>query len=384
MICGIVKNMQEIENKKKKETLYNLLLLIATLFLILIILELVFRFIYPVSDTLYNWDEFLGYKHISDKSGKVVISEGISKVSFNKEGFRDINHNIANNGNKTRIVFLGDSFVDALQVNFHDTFFEILQKNLNEKYPGKYEVFNFGMSAFSTAQEYLSYENYASKYNSDYVFLLFFINDPYDSCLPDSTKPTYYIENNVVKIRNFTPRYHSNFEIFISNHLKTLVFLRERYYDFRRMIEAKKTMGNKTGKIEFEKIFLKEYDNQTRECWDITSYFINKLDKEIKSKNWKLIIVIVPHPASIYKEDKKRFLQKDTYLPEKDFDFEKPQEKITKILSDNRITFINLEPFFKKSEKRVYFPIDGHFNKQGHELVSQIIFENLINEEKLK
>lgn len=364
---------------KKREIKIGTVLLLITIILFFIILEVVIRLFFPISDTIWIGDSIIGHKHIPNKSGIFVISEHISKVKFNSEGFRDIDHKIENPNDKYRIAILGDSFVDALEVDFEDSFHQLLQKELNEKYPNKYEIFNFGLYYFSTGQEFLQYQSFVKKYNPDLVVLFVFMNDPYETCLQDDKNPTFYFENNTLKQRPFTPNNYSNIQIFISKYFKSTVFLRKLYYDFKRNLENNQEKQENDGIPSFTKVFLKNYDNQVEECWNLTSYFLRELNQQIKQDKSNLLIFIIPNPVSIYEEDKNKFLSQ-TNLNESSFDFFKPDIIFEQILEKDNISYVNLRWAIQKQKERVYYTEDGHFNIQGHKFVKDKLLETFKNQ----
>ena len=121
----------------------------------------------------------MGCRHIP---GKQVIwrLEGYSDDKLSSVGLRDTEHTIAKEPGVYRIVLLGDSVVEALQVGLNDTFGKVLESLLNQQLSqGKvskikrFEVINFGCSSYSTGQEVLQYEKEAEKYQPDAVVLLY-------------------------------------------------------------------------------------------------------------------------------------------------------------------------------------------------------------------
>jgi len=355
----------------------NLLVLAIAIFIFLVLFEIVIRIFFPVSDVLYVGDDNLGYKHIPNEEGQFVISEHTTKFKINNEGFNDINHNVTNFEGKYRIEMFGDSYVDALTVDKADSFDNLVQKKLNELNPNRYEIFNFGVNSYSTAQEYLTYKNYGEKYKPKEVYLFWFVNDPSDTCGADQNKPTYYLENNEIKMRPFTPKYYSKSELFISQHYKTAVFLRNEYYQIKSE-NLKKTELSENNIRELDKVFLNNYDNQTNDCWNLSMYFIKKLDEETKKDGVKLTVFGIPHPAVIYDEYGQRLIKTETNLEEKDFDFIKPYNLLNEFSESNNITYIDLiQPLRVRSSQNLYYYYDWHFNKNGHEVISQILLNKI-------
>jgi len=106
-------------------------------------------------------------------------------MRFNSAGFRDREWVEAKPPGVKRIAILGDSMVEAMQVPWEFSAAQILERALNEGVAGSqpaqpsatmarsgmHEVLNFGVSNFGTGQCLLAWEQYARKYDPDYVFI---------------------------------------------------------------------------------------------------------------------------------------------------------------------------------------------------------------------
>jgi lysophospholipase L1-like esterase len=94
-------------------------------------------------------------------------------IVFNSAGFRDRERTIEKPADVVRVALLGDSLVEALQVPFDQTAGQLLERSLNamqgERAP-RYEVLNFGVSAYGLGQYLLNWEAHARAYKPDYVF----------------------------------------------------------------------------------------------------------------------------------------------------------------------------------------------------------------------
>src|SRR5262245_49730758 len=88
-------------------------------------------------------------------------SEGRAYIEINGDGLRDVEHSRAKGPRLLRIAVLGDSYAEAKQVALEKTFWSVAARELEScdalPAPGV-EVINFGVSAYSTAQELRLYE----------------------------------------------------------------------------------------------------------------------------------------------------------------------------------------------------------------------------------
>src|SRR5215469_7138437 len=109
------------------------------------LLEVVVRLFFPTSDFLWQWDPRIGMRLVPKMHGRSV-KPGIFDVSVdvNSAGFRDREHTIEKPPGMRRIVLLGDSFIEAIQVPFEDSITAQLENRLKSN-TARTEVINFGV-----------------------------------------------------------------------------------------------------------------------------------------------------------------------------------------------------------------------------------------------
>ena len=162
------------------KTLKNLLALALGLLVALGLGELALRLAGFESPRFFVPDPVTGVRHRPGATGRWT-SEGNAAIRINGAGFRDREFDRAKTPDAFRIVVLGDSFTEALQVAAEDSFPRLLEARLAgcEAFAGRrVETRNFGVSGFGTTQSWLNYQAHASAYEPDLVLLAFTpIND---------------------------------------------------------------------------------------------------------------------------------------------------------------------------------------------------------------
>jgi hypothetical protein len=158
----------------------NILVFLGLLLLIEVIGQAVAA-IRPSYDVLFiQPDEVLGWKHVPNLhwtwAGQSWYADDFSvEVEANPLGFRDIAREILKPPGVGRVVLLGDSFIEAIQVPFEKTAAQLLERKLNTaldrdpEHLQRWEVLNFGVSNYGIGQYLLTWEQYASRYHPDYV-----------------------------------------------------------------------------------------------------------------------------------------------------------------------------------------------------------------------
>src|SRR4030095_14315891 len=103
--------------------------------------------------------------------------EGHAYVTINSQGLRDRERPIEKPPSTYRILVLGDSYVEALQVDIEKTFWRLLEKRLQEcefRPTKKIDVINLGVSGFGTGQALRILQTRGLAYAPDLVMLAVF------------------------------------------------------------------------------------------------------------------------------------------------------------------------------------------------------------------
>ena len=170
-----------IERKadKSRTRRAKIILLLSSLLLSLAIIEIALRI------TGYSYPEF----YVADAQRGYALrpglrgwyrKEGEAFVQINSDGLRDREHSKRKPANTIRIAVLGDSYTEAFQVNFENSFCALLERKLHEcpALSGhEVEVINFGVSGYGTAQELITLRNQVWQYSPDIVLLAFTTNN---------------------------------------------------------------------------------------------------------------------------------------------------------------------------------------------------------------
>jgi hypothetical protein len=162
----------------------NALIFVVSLVLAVLIGEVILRvagITFPVFET---YDPLRGKILKPGKRGW-YRAEGEGFISVNQYGFRDDEHPVEKPQQTYRIAVLGDSYVEAREVQLEQTFWKLLEHEL-AGCPGlagyDIEVLSFGISGYGQAQELLTLRNDVWRFSPDLVLTLFFAgNDVSDN-----------------------------------------------------------------------------------------------------------------------------------------------------------------------------------------------------------
>jgi hypothetical protein len=142
----------------------------------LIVAEIALRLAGLAEPRLYEWNPARGWALVPG-ANRTESREGNAVVKINRDGFRGPDRSLAHPSNTYRVAVLGDSFTEAQQVDYADTFCAVLERELAACpiLKGRaIEVLDFGIDSYGTAQELLTLREQAQRFSPDAVVLAFF------------------------------------------------------------------------------------------------------------------------------------------------------------------------------------------------------------------
>lgn len=167
----------------RRRFLAALIVFSAATLLAVIGVEIGFRLFVAVTDIpFYFTDPVLGPRRAPNQTGRWIRGSHINaRYEFNAQGW---NHPedfvVVKPPGTRRICIVGDSYVEALQVNPEETMFAVAQRRMNR--PDRpVQWYAFGCSGWGTTQQYEAIRHYVLDYHPDVVVMFFVGNDPFDS-----------------------------------------------------------------------------------------------------------------------------------------------------------------------------------------------------------
>lgn len=227
--------------------------------------------------------------------------DGSWKFTTNKQGFRSFyDFSYDKPPDVLRIIALGNSHTQGYEVRQDCTYPAIIEKYLSD-HGYKAEVYNMGISGFSTAEELVLLENEAINYKPDYVILAFYAND-----FEDNVKAGLFgLNNGKLSIERKEHLPGVRIQNFIYG-LPFISFLGENSYFYNLLFNTTWTYYKKLSRSKTEKRLVTEYAIPTEELteykFQLASCLIERMYSLCKKNNIKLIIFTIPiiHPEYIW------------------------------------------------------------------------------------
>ena len=370
----------------------------------LLLLELSLRLFGPWMPGNYDTgaylvrNESLGHFHVPGFDGWIKAKEFTTHVKISPLGLRDRRTSYEKPPGTLRVLFLGDSFVEAVQVQQGEGVAERLEAELNRTSSQPVEVINGGVAAYGTGQELLLLEQEVYKYQPDVVLLLFFVGNDvtnnnyrlelWDSNLKLALKPYWDIDKqgNLREIPGPPPNPPTGLVqslrncCLLYNVVETGVFNKLNQDYPRERLEA--IGGVKTPLTGL-------YDTQPEDEWLRAWKISEALLAQIRDRSTELGVpfVIAGGPewrtldAEAWRDEIEKSNPRSNRLSSGRLQITAPTDQLGQIASRLGVPYIDLLPPFQEATAAgggpYYFDFDKHWNPDGHAVAAQAIADAL-------
>jgi hypothetical protein len=293
-----------------------------------------------------------------------------------------------------RVLVLGDSFVEAAQVNEQDRFVSRLEALFNaDGGQTRYEVIDASCGGWGTGQQLLYLREQGLAYRPDLVLLAFFVgNDVGDNSLElqldgkaeVALKP-YFVEGKDGALELLSPspppqtafvraanvlRLHST----AYNFVETGVLQKLGRDDLRaawRAVDAPERL-----RLQGNLVFRERLTDDWRSAWKITEKLLGKVRDEATGRGARFGIVLVPTRGQVSDQAWRGIAGGDGGR-RAGLDRQFPNEQLQKIAGRLNTPLLDLVPPLRQAQDAgrdaLYYERDQHWTANGHAVAAQAI-----------
>lgn len=355
-------------------------------------------------DTFFQPDSCVGWRHIPHKrEGTTIVGKVKLDQPINSEGFRDREYPHTKEHGSFRIVLLGDSFADQLEMQTPQLYHEILERKLNSTTVRSIEVINLGVAGFGTAQEYLTLKCYGLEYDPDLVILAFFVgNDLFDNSITlhrqylvsDLWRPFFQLVDG--KLQRIDPAQPSSPITGIAWRLlprSSAVVSRgkERLLQGLTRVKAKALRERSPNAVSAAidapyALYQDPYPPVWESAWAVTKALIVEMATGLNRSKISFLVVVIPNEFEFRPDLWQEILNKNPQMRALQFDLKKPERILSEFFHQNGIRYLLLRPALEERTKRTSEILhfrrrgDNHWNAEGHALAASEILERLVRD----
>jgi len=351
-------------------------------------LELGVRMLHLVPDRFWRPDPVLGSALIPNASGWWTQEEHefVVPVQINRDGRRDLDRSRDKTPGTTRILLLGDSFVEALQVPIGDTFARGLERRLGEATAQPVEVVSMGVSGYGTASEYLWYRDVGHLYHPDIVVLSFYPgNDVRNNSptLEPALPPIYDADGTLQRVSagksgEGAPSGLNRSRAY--TYLRKLILTRQpdlaaRLSDWGLINPtALRPVPLENGVPVDYWVYASTPPPAWQDAWARTEGLVGKLRDAVQADGARFVVMVVTAREEIYPQDWQEILETYPPMQQMSWDVQGPERRVLDWCARTDTTCVALSPAFfaaRDQAPRLHWHADGHWTAAGHALAAE-------------
>jgi hypothetical protein len=352
-------------------------------------LELGVRMLHLVPSRFWQPDVTLGTKLIPNAKGWWTQEEHefTVPVQINKEGRRDLERPIAKPPGTYRILLLGDSFVEAMQVPIEKTFARRLEALLDNPGMGRVEVISMGVSGYGTASQYLYYRDLGRAYQADLVLLSFYPgNDVRNNSptLEPALRPEYAADGTVLRVHGGTGEKKPRGLLASSQaytYIRKLIVTRqpglaERLAGVGLLDQAAvRPLPMVDGVPVDYWVYAADVPPAWNDAWAHTEHLLTALRDAVAADRARLMVMVVTAREQIYPADWQKLLETYPAMQRVAWDVNGPERHVLDWCERAGVSCVQLSPAFLAAAgaQRLHYNFDGHWTAAGHALAAQTV-----------
>jgi len=344
---------------------------LSSLALYLVLGEVFFRFVIPAAR--YPW----GYYDSQEQIPRFDLGQGSGVATIGKLAQRRVRWQINNAGwnsavdyfqrgrrTKPVIAIIGDSYIEALQVDIRDNIASVLGAKVEDQY----DVYSFGRSG-APLSEYLQMSRYVVKYFDPEVIVVNVVDNDFDESLSSVRSVPYFVtletagsnlEESALPAKPVSAKLTTKliFASAIFRYLWHNLSYGERWTELRPL--QSKVKAVEEGESDSPHL--------TNEIYRAAEYVVKTMRANTMGKE---LIFMIDAP------------RRDIYAGTVQISNVLWMNKLLRELTERyQARFVDLTaPFWKtyqENERRFNYQHDYHWNEEGHKYAAEVLYRNLI------
>lgn len=365
------------EVRKREGILGKIGLFLFSLFVFLFLSEVVLRVFSPQQvirmEGIWRPDPELGWRHV--ESRRCVVNTGERPVLWttDENGFRTSPFPEAGNKNPdVSVLMLGDSFLEALAVDYEKTIPPRVEHRLEEKYGIQARVMNGGVGGWEPGQYLLEARRLLKQERFDLGVVFFYVENDFMAQHQFRFTPTDKTPSKEMRFPKewkweaFKRDVFYPINNFLEERLHLFVFFKSRF----QILLARAGLTA----YYFPDIFYRREAGSPK--WDVAAEILGWIDQEFQNSNTPVLFVLLPVDHQVYPPLLEKYM-KMFDISQDEVDLEQPNRQLAARLRSKSIPFLDMLPAFRQEagkNLKLYGSVDNHLNAEGQRAVAEAIF----------
>jgi len=342
-----------------------------------LVLEILLSIFYPQTlvtkySKIWRPDKTFGWRRQENVNTKLNSGEGTVHFLTDSDGFR-INLNNASSDDFDRsasILILGDSFLEAIQVENRYTIPQVLKENLCRTHDANIMVYNSSCGGWNPNHYYLEAKRLAGRKIDVAITFLYVSNDVINTRV-DQFKPRQPAKPHRLRFphklsgKEFTDSILYPINDFLETRSQLFTLLKNR----TQWLRVK--LGLST--YYFSDVFKRSQSHS--DCWDVTADVCKSVHDTFSEQGVPCIFVLLPAPYQVHENIFDKYARAfDIDLDS--VDIHQPNRLLKNTFESHALVLVDPLEYMRDEAERgqiLFGHIDSHLNRDGHRAVADYI-----------
>jgi len=302
-------------------------------------------------------------------------------VSINSAGMRDREHAVEKSPGVFRILVLGDSFMEALQVPFERSFPSLLERALAQQTGKHVEVVNASVSGWGTDDELQYLETYGRAWKPDLILVAMTLHND----ISDNLRERFHtVKGGAVTATVGEPASFWRYRIVLLQG-----FLATRSHAFQLLNRARRAGEMRSTARQLNShvvdLFREGDDGTIARGVDLTARLLDRIQSRAAAEGGRVVLVLLPLAMQLSEERFDAFARVVAGSANGStgrLDIGRPQRMMLAVADRADLPAIDLLPRFRAwtagGGAELFLQRDGHWSEQGHRLAVEIVVQEMI------
>lgn len=351
----------------------KIVLFVISTVVTLLICELLIRIAFPQisdHDTMFQFEENIGWEFIPDKEVQIVYEEGINHaMKVNEDGYRDTP--FGEKKDSSKIMLLGDSFASNISVKDDEVFTRVMEDLLPNT-----SVYNLGVNGYGQVQEYMILKEWFPKIQPDLVVVLIYLRNDFTDNM--GKYPWLYPRPTVAfneggsmqitppSIANYTSK--KKLPFYYKSHL--FLFVKRRIATIKAKFSKEEDASYTPPEIHTCNT---TFSDETKAMYEMMGKLMLEMNQYGKDNNTPIVFVLAPSLVQVEDALWTEVTEYDTTLRLQN---DLPNTTLLAFAKANNLQMIDLMPSLQKAHRsgsKMYNTQEQHWTVQGNKVVADAL-----------
>jgi hypothetical protein len=365
---------------RSKNLRRNLALLATSTLLSLLLAEALVRIVYP--QQLAVWHTMRDGLVIHPPGLVTYLTEFKQEARFNAFGMRDQEHATRKPKGAARILVLGDSFMEALQVAFEDSFPSLVESGLRDKLNRNIEVINCAVSGWGQDDQLAYLRKNGRAFEPDLILVAMTLHN---DVLDNLRERFHTLTDGKLSQKPVARLSESEFRIL---QLKGFFASHSHLWQLLRKLKTRRETRTLAAALDKHVAYLIGKNEEPKDLergWTLTFALFKEIRDVAESMGARTAIMLIPLKLQL-QEDALANFRAVAGISAGDLAIDKPQQAMRVFGHKAQIEIIDLLPDLRHwaiahgaSESKASLHLqEGHWNEIGHRLAASIAVKAII------